>query len=94
MSVVVWLLCAIVLTAFLDNRPDPPATKPSLAAAVSTSHLPASFSHPDWDGNYSISASVQLSRWIDLNEVLTVEYRLAQGAIFKRASDSSPPSAV
>lgn len=92
--VLVWLLCAVTLGAFLDNRPDPPSTKPSLTAAAFSSISPLSLSHPHCNGNYGITGVAQPIHRIDFHDLITVEYALAQTAIVKRASDSSPPSAA
>lgn len=93
--VLVWLLCAVTLGAFLDNRPDPPSTKPSLTAAASASISPLSFAHPDCIEHFSISGVAQAIHRIGFQDLLTaVEYSVTQRAVVKRASDSSPPSAI
>jgi hypothetical protein len=87
----VWLLCAFLLTTFLDQSPDPPAIKPGLIAAASINCGPANFSHPDGNGHGQACAPAAL-HWIGVHNFVEVHNSLLQKALAKAASDSSPPA--
>jgi hypothetical protein len=91
LSVPVWLLCAFLLAAFLDQSPDPPAIKPGLIAAASVNCGPASFSHPDWSGPQHVCAPLLAVRRMNAPKFVGVHNCPFQRALATTASDSSPP---
>ena len=89
----VWLLCAALLTTFLDNRPDPPATKPGVTAAVSISHALADFSHPHWIEDRRSCTLIHPPHWFEFETVLTTDWDSIQSPQLNQASGLSPPAA-
>jgi len=88
----VWLLCAFLLTAFLDQSPDPPAIKPGLLATASINGDPGNFSHQDWSGHQYACAPLAALRWIKIHNFVEHHNGPLQKALAKTASDSSPPA--
>jgi hypothetical protein len=87
----IWLICAFILTASLDQLPDPPAVKPHGSVAKElhiNGHHQGFF---DQDRNWSVSAPAFVVRCFDFGRVVETDYPIQRARLVRQAADSSPP---
>ena len=88
-----WLLCAFIMTAYLDKLPDPPAVSPhgnEVKAPCLNDHREGSFEQGRrWAR--SLLPSLVVVRWIDSGIVFAAAHHVPCARQMRQASDSSPP---
>src|SRR5450759_905703 len=92
----VWLLCALIVAAFLDRVPDPPAVNPdrvkSKALCVGSQFESSAYQQPDWRFNFR-AAHFAASCPVCEN-VLEPSLSGCHLHLMRQATDSSPPRLV
>lgn len=93
-SLLVWLLCVIILSASLDRIADPPATKPVSPEvnAVTFNHAAGPVSPHSWSWA-RLGADVPFECcWLGACETTKSGYPNSCASIVRHAADPSPPN--
>jgi hypothetical protein len=88
-----WMLCALLVTASVDNIPDPPAVKsPAVEVGARGFSSQLATSTPEDLKCHSFRSGPQFAaRWVTLRRVLEPRIPADRIALVRQAADPSPP---